>query len=132
MTYWSLYAISAFVVAALCGWAGYQHGVDVERGRAAVEATTAIVAAADAARRDADAESARRAEAAIRDARRAAASREIKLKGQIHALQSARPECALPEPRRLLINAAVDAANSAAEPAANGMPAALPPAAAPR
>lgn len=112
--------VAALVGFAVAGWIGYDVGVSMERGRGALAMQTAIVAAAEAARADVAAESARRKEAALHDARASAASREARLKGQLNALQTDRPDCRWPADRRLHLNAAVAAANvdAGADPAA--------------
>lgn len=124
--------VAALVVAALSAWGGYSHGIDVERGRQAVGQEAAVNAAVAAAHLDAQTETQRRQDAALRDARRAASAREIKLKGQIDALRNSRPECAMPDSRRVLINAAVDVANGAEADSPHRLPDAMPVAASPR
>lgn len=110
------YLLAACAVAiALSGWGGYSLGTDVERGRAALAMQDAIIATFDAARRDAEAESERRAATAVRNERIAAAARSARLKGQHDALANARPACVWPDTRRVLINAAVAAANADSE-----------------
>lgn len=118
-------ALAATVVCALVGYGGYRHGIDTERGRAAITHQQAIIAAADAARLDAEAEAARRATEAARLAAAAAASREARLTGQLNALRTTpRPDCALSPERVRDYNAAIAAANALA--GAERMPAPLP------
>lgn len=92
------------------------------------------VRAVEDARADAEAESGRRAETALRHARAEAGAREARLRGQIHAMEDSRLECAWSDGRVRLLNDAVRAANGdgAADPdaAALGMRAKLPAAAA--
>lgn len=121
------YLLVAFAAAvALAAVLGYRHGIDTERGRAALAQQETGNTAAKAARSDAEAESERREEAALRDARDADAARDLKLKGQIDALEADRPDCRWPEPRRVLLNAAVDAANGRTDATAIGLHGELP------
>jgi hypothetical protein len=122
----ALLLLAAAAAIGLGAFAGYQHGLYVERGRHALALQSAIVATHEAARADAAAESERRHAAALRDASAAAAARAARLTGQQHAAQTDRPDCRWPADRRVLINAAVAVANATPAAPAGGLPAALP------
>ena len=110
--------VAALVVAVISGWVGYWNGVDMERGRQAIERQHVINTAVASAYRDTEAETERRTAQAIRDARRAAASRSARLKGQEDVRKEiARVECRMPSERVRNINAAIDAANASDDPA---------------
>lgn len=106
------YALLVAVVGMVIShWMAYSHGVETERGRAAIAQQKAVSSAVEIARSDAEVESERRKEVALRNARSEAANREARLKGQINALRSNRAECRWPDERLHDFDTAIDAAN---------------------
>ena len=110
--------LAVLVAIGLAGFGGYKHGINTERGDAAIEHQRTITNAFETWDKDAEAETARRVEVATENARVAGVARDAKLRGQQDAAKNDRPDCRWPERRRLLINAAVAAANGAPEDAA--------------
>lgn len=123
--------IGALLALAVAAFGGYRHGVEHERGEAAKAYQRTITHAFEEWNREADEETARRLALAVQQERAAGAAREAKLKGQLDAAQNDRPVCRWPERRRVLINAAIDAANASGNAPALGLHAPLPPAAPP-
>lgn len=96
------------------GWLGNRLTAgeyEADLRRLADEQRELLERSAQSARAEALIEADARAEIALQNARRAATAREVKLRGQIDALQNNRPECRWPDVSVRLLNDAVNAAN---------------------
>ena len=115
---------------AVGGWLGNRVTAgkyEADLRRLADEQRVLLERSAQGARVAALAEADARAEVALQNAKRAATAREIRLRGQIDALENNRSECRWSDVSVRLLNDAVDAANGTdtAAPAV-GMRGALP------
>lgn len=118
--------LGAAVACLVACFASYQHGVETERGRAARDYQETINYAIEQWDNASERETAQRLDLAVQQERVAGAAREAKLRGQQYAAQNDRPDCRWPERRRVLLNAAVDAANASDDATALGLHAPLP------